>query len=59
MKNIPIDKIEIMLNLYREKLIKAETPPTDHYACIRLSAQISLLEDLYYAAYLGVVRLGG
>jgi rRNA maturation endonuclease Nob1 len=51
MGSVPIEKIETMLKVYRERLARAETPPIDYAVCIGLSAQIGLLEDLYYMAH--------
>jgi hypothetical protein len=51
MSSIPIEKIKTILTLYRAKLVTAEQPPIDYAACMRLSAQISLLEDLFYIAH--------
>jgi len=48
---VPLEKkIELMLSIYREKLEKANIPPVDYVAGIRLEGQIDLLENLYYYA---------
>ena len=44
------EKLELMLSVYREKLEKAQIPPIDYVACIRLEAQINLLENLWFYA---------
>jgi hypothetical protein len=51
MGNISIEKIETMLRVYRDRLAQAETQPIDYASCMRFSAKISLLEDLYFIAH--------
>lgn len=50
--SVSIEKLGTMLRIYREKLEQAEMKPIDYASCMRLSAQIGLLEDLYYIAHL-------
>ncbi len=50
MGSVSQEKLEVMLKIYREKLAKAETAPLDYALCLRLSAQVSLLEDLWFLA---------
>ena len=45
-----LEKIELMLKVYREKLEKINNPPIDYVEGLRVSAQISVLENLYYYA---------
>jgi hypothetical protein len=48
--NVPISKIEQMLKVYRARLEKINEPPIAYVEGIRVSAAISILEDLYYYA---------
>ncbi len=44
------EKIELMLQVYRERLEKAQRPPIDHVLGIQTQAQIAILESLYIYA---------
>ena len=41
-----VEKIKMMLIVYRERLEKANTPPIDHVLGMQTEAQISILETL-------------
>ena len=43
-------KIELMLNVYRERLEKAQRPPIDYVLGMQTEAQIAILESLYIYA---------
>jgi hypothetical protein len=44
------EKIELMLQVYRERLEKAQRPPIDHALGLQTQAQIAILESLYIYA---------
>ena len=46
-----LEKLELMLKVYREKLERVNIQPIDYMEGVRLSAQIALLENLYYYAH--------
>ena len=50
MSGVSVEKIRMMLEVYREKLEMASTPPIEYDKGVRLQAQISILEHLYILA---------
>lgn len=49
--SVSIEKLALMLDVYRGKLEKANVPPIDYVEGMRLSAKISILEDLFSYAH--------